>query len=112
MANEHITAKRTEQKIHYNTLESTLGVTGKLTPQALDFEMAVLGAILINAEAVGQVVDFLHPKMFYKEAHFFIYRAIRELFDKTEPIDLLTVTSHLRKSKILEQVGGPSYLAS
>ncbi|MDR2972146.1 MAG: replicative DNA helicase [Bacteroidales bacterium] len=112
MANESITTKRTEQKINYNTLESTLGVAGKLTPQALEFEMAVLGAILINSDAVGQVVDFLSPRMFYKEAHFHIYRAVRELFDKMEPIDLLTVTSHLRKAKMLEQVGGPSYLAS
>ena len=68
MANESITAKRTEQKINYYTLESTLGVTGKLTPQALDLEMAVLGAILINADAIGQIVDFLSPRMFYKEA--------------------------------------------
>ena len=112
MANETITSKRTEQKINYNTLESTLGVTGKLTPQALDLEMAVLGAILINADAIGQIVDFLSPRMFYKEAHFHIYRAIVELFNKSEPIDLLTVTSHLRKAKMLEHVGGPSYLAS
>ena len=112
MVNENITTKRTEQKINYNTIDSTLGITGKLTPQALDFEMAVLGAIMINADAVGQVVDFLSPRMFYKEAHFHIYKAIVELFNKSEPIDLLTVTSYLRKTKMLEFVGGPSYLAS
>ena len=112
MANESITSKRTEQRINFNTLESTLGVTGKLTPQALDFEMAVLGAIMINADAIGQVVDFLSERMFYKEAHAHIYKAIVTLFDKTEPIDLLTVTSQLRKTKMLEVVGGPSYLAS
>jgi len=112
MANETVTAKRTELKHNFNTLESTLGVTGKLTPQALDFEMAVLGAIMINADAVGQVIDFLSPRMFYKEAHFHIYKAIVDLFNKSEPIDLLTVTAHLRKEKLLEFVGGPSYMAS
>jgi len=112
MTNETTVVKRTEQRINYNTIESTLGVTGKLTPQALDLEMAVLGAILINTDAVGQVVDFLSSRMFYKEAHFHIYKAIVDLFNRSEPIDLLTVTSHLRKSKMLEHVGGPSYLAS
>jgi len=112
MANENITAKRTDQKINYNTLESTLGVTGKLTPQALEFEMAVLGAIMINTDAVGQVIDFLSPRMFYKEAHFQIYRSVVDLFSKSEPINLLSVAEHLRKAKLLEFVGGPSYLAS
>ena len=112
MANETLTLKRSEQRMNHHTLESSLGVTGKLTPQALDFEMAVLGAILINADAVGEVVDFLSPRMFYKEAHFHIYKAIVDLFNQAEPIDLLTVTSHLRKSKFLDVVGGPSYLAS
>ena len=112
MANETFTTKRTAQRINYNTPETTLGVTGKLTPQALEFEMAVLGAILINADAIGQVVDFLSPRMFYKETHFYIYKSIVDLFNKSEPIDLLTVTEHLRKEKLLERIGGPSYLAS
>jgi len=93
-------------------IDSTIGVTGKLTPQALDFEMAVLGAVMINADAIGEIVDFLTPQMFYKESHFHIYRAIADLFNRSEPIDLLSVTGLLRKNKQLEFVGGPSYLAS
>ena len=76
------TERKTENKISYNTVESTLGVTGKLTPQAVDFEEAVLGAMMIDVNAVGETVDMLDSKMFYKEAHQVIYEAIRDLFKK------------------------------
>jgi len=112
MANENLTSKKTENKLSYNTIESSMGVTGKLTPQAVDFEMAILGAIMINSDAVGEVIDTLTPQMFYKEAHQHIYTAVRELFKNSEPIDLLTVTNYLRKNKLLEFVGGPSYIAT
>ncbi|MDX9891317.1 MAG: replicative DNA helicase [Bacteroidales bacterium] len=112
MANENLTSKKTENKLSYNTIESSMGVTGKLTPQAVDFEMAILGAIMINSDAVGEVIDTLTPQMFYKEAHQHIYTAVRELFKNSEPIDLLTVTNYLRKNKVLEFVGGPSYIAN
>lgn len=61
MANENLTSKKTENKLSYNTIESSMGVTGKLTPQAVDFEMAILGAIMINSDAVGEVIDTLTP---------------------------------------------------
>ncbi len=111
MANENVTSKKTENKLTYNTVESAMGATGKLTPQAVDFEMAILGAIMINSDAVGEVIDFLTPNMFYKESHQHIYTVIRELFKNAEPIDLLTVTNMLRKNKWLEFVGGPAYIA-
>ena len=111
METSRTTERRTENKMSYNTVESTLGVTGKLTPQAVDFEEAVLGAMMIDVNAVGETVDMLDSKMFYKEAHQVIYEAIRELFKRNEPVDLLTVTNQLRKNKKLEFVGGPSYLA-
>jgi replicative DNA helicase len=111
MANENVTSKKTENKLTYNTLETSMGVTGRLTPQAVDFEMAILGAIMINSDAVGEVIDMLTPNMFYKESHQHIYTMIRELFKNSEPIDLLTVTNLLRKNKLLEFVGGPAYIA-
>jgi len=96
---------------NYQTIEQQLGVTRKLTPQAIDFEIAVLGAILINQNAMIEVANILSPEMFYKEAHCNIFKSMVELSKKNEPINLLTVSQHLRKSKLLEFVGGPSYLA-
>jgi replicative DNA helicase len=112
MAKETITNRTQEQKKIYNTYESTMGVVGKLTPQALDFEEAVLGALLIDDKAVSAVIDFIQPEMFYKESHQMIYKAIRDLFSELQPVDLLTVTNQLRKLGRLDIVGGAVYLAS
>lgn len=83
---------------------------GKLPPQALDLEVAVLGAILIEKDALTKVIEFLKPEMFYQENHQKIYEAIRYLFDKTQPIDILTVTQQLRQSGELEFAGGAFYI--
>lgn len=96
----------------YNRVETTLGVTGKVTPQAVEFEAAVLGALMMDDNAVSTILDFLSAKMFYVEAHQHIFQAIEKLFMLSQPIDLLTVTNQLRKDKLLEVVGGASYLAS
>lgn len=111
MENERVIEKRKAPQRTFSTIENTMDVTGKLTPQALDFEEAVLGALLIDKDAIAYV-DFLSSKMFYKEAHQYIFKAIIELFTKSQPIDLLTVTQHLRQQKTLDFCGGPSYLAS
>ena len=111
METSQTTERKTESKLSYNKIEDTLGVTGKLTPQAVEFEEAVLGAMMIDVNAVGETVDMLESKMFYRDKHQVIYDAIRDLFKRNEPVDLLTVTSELRKKKKLEFVGGPSYLA-
>lgn len=84
---------------------------GKLPPQALDLENAVLGALLIEKEAVNAVIDILQPHSFYKEGHQKIFRIIQILFQRSEPIDILTVTNELRKEGVLEDVGGPYYIA-
>jgi len=83
---------------------------GKLPPQAVDLEQAVLGAMMIDKKGVDDVIDILHPEAFYKQSHQFIYEAIFRLFNESEPIDLLTVTSQLRKDGKLESVGGDFYL--
>jgi replicative DNA helicase len=84
---------------------------GKLPPQATDLEEAVLGALMLDKEALTDVIDILKKESFYKEDHQAIYEAILDLFQKSEPIDILTVTQELKKKGTLETVGGPFYIA-
>lgn len=83
---------------------------GKLPPQALDLEEAVLGAMMIDKKGVDDVIDILQPDAFYKDAHKYIFEAIIQLFTETQPIDLLTVSSQLKKNGKLELAGGDFYL--
>ncbi|KAB8154861.1 replicative DNA helicase [Kordia sp. TARA_039_SRF] len=85
---------------------------GKLPPQAVDLEEVVLGAMMIDKKGVDEVIDILSPEAFYKEANKLVYEAIFQLFENSEPIDLLTVSSQLRKNANLEVVGGDFYLIS
>jgi replicative DNA helicase len=89
---------------------SDLMVTGKLPPQATDLEEAVLGAMMLDKNAVASIIDVLHPECFYKESNEKIFAAIHKLFHDTQPIDILTVTQQLRKSGDLELVGGAYYI--
>ena len=84
---------------------------GKLPPQALDLEEAVLGALMLEKDPLTAVIDKLKPESFYKEAHQRIFSAIYNLFQKAEPVDSLTVTSELKSTGELEIVGGPYYIA-
>ncbi len=83
---------------------------GKLPPQAVDLEEAVLGAIMIEKDAVITVLDLLKPISFYKDIHQKIFQAIVDLSMKEEPVDILTVTEELRKQDKLDEVGGPLYI--
>ena len=83
---------------------------GKVPPQAIDLEEAVLGALMLEQNALTAVIDILKPEVFYREAHQLIFRAIQRLFSASEPIDILTVTNELKKSGDLELVGGPYYI--
>lgn len=82
----------------------------KLQPQNIEAEKAVLGAILIDKDAIIRVADFLKPEFFYDSRHQSIYETMLELFDAREPIDLVTIPDRLRKKKILKEVGGVSYI--
>lgn len=84
---------------------------GKIPPQAIEMEQAVLGAMMLEKEAVNQAIDIVKPPMFYKEAHQEIFGAIQDLFSKAEPIDILTVTNALKSNGKLEFVGGPYYIS-
>ena len=87
------------------------GNPGKLPPQAVDVEEAVLGALMLEKDALSTVIDILKPESFYLDAHQEIYRAIVILFNNSEPIDMRTVTNQLRKLGKLEVVGGAYYIA-
>ena len=111
MENETITTNKQMRTLSYNRIETLLGTTGKLTPQAVEFEEAVLGALMIDDNAVTEVLSILKPEMFYVEANQHIFSAIRKLFSASQPIDVLTVTNQLKKDKLLEVSGGASYIA-
>lgn len=83
---------------------------GKLPPQAVDLEEAVLGAMMIDKKGVDEVIDILQPEAFYKDAHKFIFEAIFQLFTDSQPIDLLTVSAQLKKNGKLDIAGGDFYL--
>ncbi|MCK4749896.1 MAG: replicative DNA helicase, partial [Bacteroidales bacterium] len=83
---------------------------GKLPPQAVDLEEAVLGAIMLEKDAVLSVLDILKPASFYKDSHQKIYKAILDLSMSEKAIDILTVTEELKKQNALEEVGGPLYI--
>lgn len=85
---------------------------GKIPPQAVEFEEAVLGAILIDNSAINQVIDILKPECFYKNEHKLIFETVKELFGNSEPVDILTVANDLRMKGKLKDVGGEYYLAN
>jgi len=83
---------------------------GKLPPQAIDLEEAVLGALMLEKDALSSVIDILKPEVFYRDSHQKIFQAIRVLFEKTSPVDILTVTAQLRLQGELEMIGGAYYI--
>ena len=97
-------------KSNFNRGEVISLQKGKIPPQAVDLEEVVLGAMLIDKKGVDEVIDILKPEAFYKESHQHIFSAIKKLFEDGQPIDLLTVSSYLKKEKKLESVGGDFYL--
>lgn len=83
---------------------------GKIPPQALDLEEAVIGAVMLEKDAILMVNTFLTAEMFYKTSHQLMYQAIIDLQLITSPIDILTVTTQLRKNDTIDTVGGPFYI--
>lgn len=83
----------------------------KLPPQSPDAEKALLGSILLKPEGMNEAVDIIGSDSFYSEKHRLIFEAMLELFSKSDPIDVLTLTSRLKEKKLLEKAGGNSYIA-
>jgi replicative DNA helicase len=98
-----------------NTPSQVSGISGldlgKVPPQALDLEEAVLGAIMIERDAVIVASEILKSECFYKDSHQRIYRAIEGLYTRHEPVDLYTVTQELHRNSDLQEVGGAVFLA-
>lgn len=83
----------------------------KLPPQNVEAESSVLGALLIDKDAIFKVADTLHPEDFYKPAHSRIYEAIFDLYHNHQPLDILSLTSYLKEKGQLQDIGGSAYLA-
>lgn len=86
-------------------------VSGRVPPQNVDAETSVLGAILLDSEAIVAVADIINPESFYVPAHQHIYAAMEALFEKRQPIDVVTLTNQIKKMKKLTEVGGTSAIA-
>jgi replicative DNA helicase len=83
----------------------------KVPPHNLEAEQAVLGGVLINNESMNQVVDILSPDDFYREAHAALFDGMTHLYQRGEPIDIITLSDILSQRKALEKAGGTDYLA-
>ena len=84
----------------------------KVPPHSIEAEQAVLAGILINNDALNQVMDLLSGDDFYRETHNLLFEAMVDLYNNNEPIDLITLSHHLREKNLLEKAGGADYLAS
>jgi len=95
-----------------NTSIEKRKLAGRLPPQNIEAEQSVLGALMLDKEAIIRVADILKPEDFYRGIHTDIFQVMLELYDKNEPIDLLSLTNRLEEKKKIEEIGGASYLTS
>ncbi len=107
---EH-SSDRDTRPVRASTDVSLRGQAGRVPPQAVDVEQAVLGAMLLEKDALASVIAVLEPEAFYQPKHEKIYVAMRGLFKRNTPVDLITVTEELRRQGDLEAVGGAYYLS-
>ena len=85
----------------------------KLPPQNIDAEQSLLGSLLIDKDAIVRIAEILNPTSFYRtDTHSPIFEAIQSLFERREPIDLVTVTEELKRQGVYEKIGGSAYLTS
>ncbi len=96
--------KETKKSLPYNP--------NQLPPQDIEAEQSVLGSLLIDKDAIIKIADIITADDFYRKAHEMIFEAMIELYTKSEPIDLLTVSSKLKEKKQFKDIGGMSYLTT
>ena len=84
----------------------------KVPPHNMEAEQSILGGVLINNEAMNQIMDILVPECFYREAHALIFQGMVDLYNNNEPIDLITLSQHLTQKNRLDKTGGTEYLTS
>ena len=102
--------ERKKNNTQLTTIEQINAQYGKLPPQAVEVEEAVLGALMLERDAYVTVADIIDTASFYKEEHQKIYEAIKKLSGKEKPVDLLMVTQELKDRNQLDEVGGPGYI--
>lgn len=98
------------RRVSKTTVNQQLMDIGKMPPQAVELEEAVLGALMLENDALTNVIDILKPQSFYKDSNSRIFHAIEQLFTRSEPVDILTVTQELKKTGELDLVGGAYYI--
>lgn len=84
----------------------------RVPPHNVEAEQAVLGAMLIKKEAIAEAIEILRPDDFYRDAHRIVFEAMLELFQKNEPVDIVTVTEQLKKNDLLEKAGGIAFITA
>lgn len=84
---------------------------GRIPPQSIDAEKALLGSILIKQDAIFEIMEYIHPESFYAQKHEYIFQAMLDLFSQAEPIDMLTLSHKLSSKELLDTIGGEVYLA-
>ena len=85
---------------------------GRIPPHSVEAEQSVIGAMIVNKEAINTALEMIRPDDFYKEANKEIYEAIKVLFNKKEPVDIITLSEELKRRGTLENIGGITYLAN
>lgn len=110
MDNEQSSQNKFSLSARKARLTNTISTVDKIQPQATDLEEAVLGALMLEKDALSAVIDVLKADLFYDERHKRIFEAIQALFQKSKPVDILTVTSELRTNGNLELIGGAYYV--
>ena len=100
-------------KVGKRTLKATPThqIEGKLQPQALELEQAVLGALMIDNESLSDAIDSLQAEYFYAPKHQKIFEAIVNLFNNTQPVDILTVSEELKRLEMFKEIGGLAYIS-
>ena len=86
-------------------------IEGKIQPQAIELEQAVLGALMIDNESLSDAIDSLKTEYFYAPKHQKIFEAIINLFNNTQPVDILTVAEELKRLESLKDIGGLVYIS-
>jgi len=86
------------------------GSIERMPPQSIEAEQAVLGSLMISADGITRVVDSLQPEYFYRKSHQVIYAAMLDLYEKNEPIDIVTISQYLKDEDKLDHVGGRQYI--
>src|SRR3990167_8442796 len=88
-----------------------MAATDRVPPQSLESERALLGALLLKPDAINDILDLVRPESFYAEKHRLVFGVMKELAERGEPIDLLSLSARMQDQGLLERGGGRSYLA-